>query len=289
MLVSRTSRLVALVISLLLMPGWAPVGGARQPETGTNAADDQALIQQVIQEITRRVIEELQSGDFLREQIRLGIEEYIRDQETARAAARAEQTRLANERAKNVRPISPERDHIYGSLDAVISLIEYSDFECPFCKSLHATLRELVKASAGRVNWVFRHFPLSMHDPGARREAEASECAAALGGNDAFWAYGDAIFARTRSNGSGFPLTDLVPLAVELGLDEDEFEECLDSRKYAERVQEDVTEGTRIGVDATPVTILLHHRTGEVRLRTGAQPLAVFEADIDTMLKQDPD
>ena len=142
-----------------------------------------------------------------------------------------------------------------------------------------------MEASAGQVNWVYRHFPLRIHNPGAQKQAEAAECANALGGNDAFWEYADAIYARTRSNGNGFPLTQLTPLAAEIGLEAGPFQECLDSGRYAARVQEDLADGTTIGVTGTPASILLHHRTGEARLRSGAQAAAGFRADIDAMLK----
>jgi protein-disulfide isomerase len=110
----------------------------------------------------------------------------------------------------------------------------------PFCKRFHATPKELVQAYAGKVNWVYRHFPLAFHNPGAQKQAEASECANELGGNDAFWKYSDAIYARTQSNGKGFPLTQLAPLATEIGLDGETFRQCLDSGKYTARVQEDL-------------------------------------------------
>ena len=110
--------------------------------------------------------------------------------------------RQAAQQAKNVRPVSAERDHIYGNPDAPISLIEYSDFECPYCKRFHVTAKSVVEAFDGKVNWVYRHFPLAFHNPGAQKQAEASECASELGGNDAFWKYTDALYARTKSGGS---------------------------------------------------------------------------------------
>jgi len=142
-----------------------------------------------------------------------------------------------------------------------------------------------VQAYGGQVNWVYRHLPLDFHNPGAQKQAEASECAHELGGNDAFWEYSEAIYARTESNGTGFPLTNLAPLAAEIGLDEELFRQCLDSGKYTARVREDLAEGAQIGVTATPATILFHNQTGEARLKVGAHPVASFKEDIDNMLK----
>ena len=276
----KTSRVLTLVVALLLVPRIAP-GSDAQP---TGQDDTTIDAQRLIQEIVNLVVEELRNGEFLQQQIKLGIEEYIKTQQEAQVAARAEQARLTNERVKNVRPVSRDRDHIYGNPDAAISLIEYSDFECPFCKRFHATPKEVVAAYGGQVNWVYRHFPLPFHNPGAQKQAEASECANELGGNDAFWAYSDAIYARTESNGNGFPLTSLAPLAAEIGLDEKQFQTCLDTGPYAERVREDVAEASQLGVNSTPTVIVRQNRTGEVRLRTGALSMDVFTADIEAML-----
>lgn len=254
-----------------------------QPQpTKDLSADEQRLIQKAKEEILR----ELRDSDFLKEQIQLGIQEYIRKQQEAQVAAKLKQSQLANERAKNARPVSATRDRIYGNPAAPISLIEYSDFECPFCKVFHRTAKEIVKAYAGRVNWVYRHFPLSFHNPGAQKQAEASECAHELGGNDAFWRYTDAIYERTTSNGKGFPLTQLVPLAKEIGLDDKRFPQCIESGKYEARVKEDLDDGAKIGITGTPTNILFHHKTGNVVLKTGAQPLESFKADIDRMLQE---
>ena len=169
-----------LIVAFSLTPLFLSASAAQQAAEESATPDERRLIQ----EITEQVMEELRNGEFLREQIQRGIEEYIKAQQDAQVAARAEQVRLANEKVKNVRPVSRERDHIYGNPDAVISLIEYSDFECPFCKRFHTTPKEIVDAYGGRVNWVYRHFPLAMHNPGAQKQAEASECANELGGND---------------------------------------------------------------------------------------------------------
>ena len=276
-----TSRLVGLVVVLLLSPLAGSLSAAQRAAEENRTTDEQRLIQEIKQEI----VEELLSGEFLRQQIELGIQDYIKTQQESQIAARAEQQRLRNDKVKNVRPVSRERDHIYGNPTAVVSLIEYSDFECPFCKRFHQTPKEIVEAYAGQVNWVYRHLPLRIHNPGAQQQAEASECAHELGGNDAFWEYSDAIYARTESNGEGFPQAQLVPLAAEIGLEAGLFRDCLDSGRFATRVQEDLDEGTQIGITGTPATILLHNRTGEARVKFGAQPTAAFKDEIDAMLK----
>ncbi|MBI4253246.1 thioredoxin domain-containing protein [Candidatus Uhrbacteria bacterium] len=183
-----------------------------------------------------------------------------------------------------VKPVSKE-DHVRGDANAKITLIEYSDLECPFCQRFHPTAKKALDEYKGKVNWVYRHFPLSFH-ANAQKEAEASECAAAVGGNDAYWKYIDTIFERTTANGTGFALDKLVPLAKELGIDEGKFRECLDGGKMAERVGKDFSEGQSAGVDGTPGNILLT-KSGKSVIVPGAVPYETLKSQIDQLLAQE--
>jgi protein-disulfide isomerase len=185
-----------------------------------------------------------------------------------------------------VRPISAARDHIAGNVDAEVSLIEYSDFECPFCKRFHGTAKQVVETYGGRVNWVFRHFPLNFHNPAAQREAEASECAAEIGGNDAFWRYADRIYARTPLGGRGVPEGQLAEMATSIGLDQVKFAECLRSGRQTARVHEDHLEGMTIGIRGTPGNVLRNNRTGATVQWHGALPLEDVKTAIDKLLVQ---
>ncbi len=196
---------------------------------------------------------------------------------------RAEQER-PNRLARNAPPPSKD-DHVYGNAAAPVTLIEYSDFECPYCKRFHDVAKQLVDRSGGKVDMVYRHFPLDFHNPGAEKEAEASECVAELGGNAAFWKFTDAIYARTRSNGKGFPVENLPPLAIELGLDKDAFQKCLDSGRMAARVRHDLETGVKAGVQGTPGNILRNNRTGEVLAVHGAQPYERLNEAVQKLLK----
>lgn len=180
-------------------------------------------------------------------------------------------------------PKVTEKDHIRGSKDADVLLVNYSDFECPFCKRFHPTMQQVMKEYGNKVAWVYRHFPLSFH-VNAQKEAEASECAAELGGNDAFWKYTDAIYEKTTSNGTGFALDALAPLAKELGLNESKFKECLDSGKYAKHIQEDMTGGSAAGVSGTPGTIIVA-KNGKKDLIGGALPYEQVKPMIDALIK----
>jgi protein-disulfide isomerase len=245
------------------------------------AAPDEALVKQV----TEAVIKSLQeNGQVLDKAIDQGIQRYLDRQKAEREEAMAQQARTAQEKAKKVRRPSADRDHIRGNPKAIISLIEYSDFECPYCKRFHDTPKKLLAAHGDEINWVYRYYPLSFHNPGAQIESQAAECAAELGGADAFWRYTDAIYARTASGGKGFATDQLTPLATELGLDSQAFQQCLDSGRHADRVAEDLQEGTSIGITGTPGNILLNNETGEVRLLSGALPQATFDASIAELL-----
>ncbi len=278
---TRTVRALACRLSAVV------VLSALLPITVVHAQSAAATIDEdrIVQRLKQEIMRELRDGDFLKEEIAAGIRDYINAQRQAQQRARASKARAASENAKNVRPVSRERDHIRGNVDAKISLIEYSDFECPFCKRFHDTPKQLIADYGGRVNWVYRHFPLGFHNPGAQKQAEASECAAELGGNDAFWKFSDALYARTTSNGKGFPISKLVPLAEEIGLDAKSFAECLDSGKYAARVKEDIEEGSTIGITGTPGSIMFNSETGEAQLISGAVPLARFKVVVDRWLQ----
>jgi len=175
-------------------------------------------------------------------------------------------------------------DHVRGDLaKAKIALIEYSDYECPFCKSFHTTLQGVVKKYGNDVAWIYRYFPLSFHQ-NAEKEAEAAECVAQLGGNTAFWNFTDKIYERTTSNGTGFALTALGPLAKEVGVDQKKFQDCLDSGKNAKLVADEQAGGEASGVSGTPGTIIIT-KDGRTDMVSGAQSLATVEGQIDALLK----
>lgn len=186
--------------------------------------------------------------------------------------------------AQPVKAVDPKTDHIRGNPNAKVTVIEYSDFECPFCKRHAPTMDQILAKYKDDVNYVFRHFPLSFH-ANAQKEAEGSECVAELGGNDAFWKFHDYVFEKTTSNGYGFALDQLPVAAKAAGVDEAKFKTCLDSGKYASKVQEQTDQGAAEGVSGTPGNFVINNKTKETKLISGAVPLSSFEATIDPMLK----
>ena len=174
-------------------------------------------------------------------------------------------------------------DHIRGSMDADLVLVEYSDYECPFCKSFHPTMKQVIQEYGNKVAWVYRHYPLSFHQ-NAQKEAEASECVTELGGNDAFWKYTDLIFERTESNGTGFEIKDLKLLVEELGFDGNKFQQCLDSGKYTNKVTDEFNTGAKGGIQGTPGTVIIT-KDGKRELIGGALPFDQVKTQIDGLLK----
>lgn len=182
----------------------------------------------------------------------------------------------------NLPPIDAKTDHIRGDLSkATVAVVEYSDFECPFCKRHHPTMQQIMDTYKDDVVWVYRHFPLSFH-PNAQKAAEASECANELGGNEAFWKFTDGVFALDALSNDAF-----VTVAKDAGLNEAAFKTCLDSGKYAKHVQDDMSGGSAAGVNGTPGNIVVNLKTDENRIISGAVPFASFKTAIDALLGSD--
>lgn len=200
------------------------------------------------------------------------------------AAAGSEVPTQPTPSADNLPKIT-EEDHVKGEANARIALIEYSDLECPFCKSFHPTAQQAMNEYQGQLKWVYRHFPLRFH-ANAQKEAEAAECVNELGGNDAFWKFIDAIYERTTANGQGFALDKLGPLAAEVGVNQTQFQTCLDSDKYSQKVRDEASAGAEAGITGTPGNILLDTKTGKTTVIPGAVPYAQLKQAIDAMLKE---
>jgi Na+/H+ antiporter NhaA len=141
-------------------------------------------------------------------------------------------------------PVDPERDHIRGPVDAPVTVVEYGDFECPYCGQAEPVVRELLR-DFGDTMYVWRHLPLNDVHPNAQQAAEAAEAAAEQG---AFWEMHDLLLEHQDALG----FDDLVGYAEQLGLDVDRFEEDLRTREGSRRVAEDVDSADLSGVSGTP-------------------------------------
>ncbi len=173
-----------------------------------------------------------------------------------------------------------DKDHIRGDKKANIVLIEYSDLECPFCKVFHTTLNQMLSTYGNKVMWIYRHFPLDSLHSKAREEAEATECAAKLGGEAKFWEFVDKIFEVTPSN-NGLDPAMLPTIAEQIGINRDKFETCLSSGETSSIVESDYQSGLSAGVNGTPGSFILNLKTGNSETIPGAVPFDQLKNIID--------
>lgn len=176
--------------------------------------------------------------------------------------------------------LDPPRSHVTiadhdpsrGPKDAPITIVEFSEYQCPFCGRVTPTLKALEQKYAGKVRIVFKDFPLQNHLQ-APKAAEAAHCA---GDQGKYWEMHDLLF----SNQQQLQIADLKKYAGGVGLDQAKFDQCLDAGTHAANVQADVDLGSQMGVQSTPTLYV------NGRIVTGAQPASVFEAIIDDELSR---
>lgn len=194
----------------------------------------------------------------------------------------AQNTQASENLENNVAPVS-KKDHLLGDANAPIKLIEFSDPECPFCKRFHTTLQNVFKKNNGKVAWVYRYFPLDSLHSKARKESEAIECAAELGGNNKFWAYLDRLMEITPSN-NGLDSAELPRIAAYVGLDVATFTACLTSGRTASRVENDYQEAITSGGQGTPYSVAIG-LNGKRAVIAGAYPEDSVQQTIDSLLR----
>jgi protein-disulfide isomerase len=142
-------------------------------------------------------------------------------------------------------PVSEERDHVQGSPDAPATLVQYGDYECPYCGEAYPIVQEVQRRMGDRLRFAFRNFPISTSHPHAEHAAEAAEAASAQG---RFWEMHDLLYERQRHLADD----DLHAYAEELGLDVRRFDDELAAHVYAPRIHDDFMSGVRSGVNGTP-------------------------------------
>lgn len=183
-----------------------------------------------------------------------------------------------------MRPIDAN-DHLLGSAEARILVVEYSDTECPFCKQFHSTMLSIMQeyGKDEKVAWVYRHFPIAEIHSKSPKEAEALECAGELGGNSKFWEYTNKIYEVTPSN-NNLATLELTKIATQVGLSSSTFNTCLNSGQYATRVNIDVINAQELGALGTPYSVIIDTKTGEHYPVEGAYPYADVKNIIDLIL-----
>ena len=192
-----------------------------------------------------------------------------------------------DEQAK-VQPItvSIDDDPVRGNQDAPITIVEFSDFQCPFCarfqiQTLPLILEQYVET--GKVKFVYRDFPIQNSHPNAMPAAAASECAHE---QNKYWEYHDILF-ENQGVWNKVEITSAITVfkefAIELDLNQDQFNNCLDSGKYIEEINNDLKDGRNYGITGTPGFFIGNEETGFVKLN-GAQPFEAFKSIIDSQL-----
>ncbi len=186
---------------------------------------------------------------------------------------------------------SVDDDPVLGDKNAPITLIEFSDYECPFCKRYFDQTFTQIKSKyidTGKVKLVFRDLPLSFHDPMATKEAVAANCARKQGGDTTYFKYHDEIFKRTTSNGNGLDDAKIRTIATDIGLNIGQFESCLQDKAMEDEVKKDLADAGKAGATGTPTFVIgktTKDGTIEGSLVVGAQPFSAFEAVIEPLLK----
>jgi protein-disulfide isomerase len=165
-----------------------------------------------------------------------------------------------------------DADQIKGDDNAPVTIVEYSDYQCPYCANFNSTMNKVADNYGDKVRWVHRHFPLDAIHKYARKAAEASECA---GDQGKFWEYSDKLFEnQSKINDSLFS-----KLAKDLNLNVDEFDKCVESGKFEDKVDNDYKGGSKIGVSGTPAIFINNEP-----VKGGALPYDKLKTLIDELL-----
>ena len=188
--------------------------------------------------------------------------------------------------AKGAMPAITSKDHVRGDLKkAKVVMVEYGDFQCPFCARHHPTMQAISEKYGDDIAWVFRHYPLSFH-PNGQPSALASECASDQG---KFWEFADVMFEKqSEMNAAGtLPTSFYTAIAKDLGLNTSKFDTCMTDKKFQSIVDADQAGGNTAGVSGTPATFLNGTMvTSSSGNSVGAAPQATFDAIIDGLLKK---
>ncbi len=181
-----------------------------------------------------------------------------------------------------------------GNKDAKVAIVEFSDYECPFCqRHYNQTHNQLIQnyVESGKALFVFRDNPLSFHEPKASQAASGMQCAKEIGGDKKYYELHSLYFKNTVSNGQGLKGGDeeFINYAVQIGLDRAKFSECLKSNKFADEIKKDMTDAASSGASGTPGFIigkLLPDGTVDGELISGAYPYSTFQATLDKYLSK---
>ncbi len=189
-----------------------------------------------------------------------------------------------NNTVSEIRPVD-DTDFIKGNPNAPIRIVEYSDYDCPYCKDFHNIMTQIMNeyGVTGKVSWVYRQLPLEQLHPNSPRISEAALCVGEIGGNDAFWKFSDRIF-KEREVDELTNMTRLSEYAEAAGIDRTAFMSCLDSGRQKDKVADSVKDGLDAGIIGTPHSfVLVGNQTAAIN---GAQPYEIVKQIIENLLGQ---
>lgn len=182
------------------------------------------------------------------------------------------------------RPID-ETDYIRGNPNAPILMVEYSDYDCPFCKQYHETMIRIMDeyGITGKVAWVYRQFPLGKLHPNSPKISEAALCVGEIGGKDAFWKFSDKIFSE-RNLEDSTNVTKLPEYAEAAGITKSAYVSCMDEGRMEPKVISSIEDGFNSGARGTPYTVII---VGDQQaVINGAQPFEVVRGIVENLVEQ---
>lgn len=186
---------------------------------------------------------------------------------------------------------SIDNDAVLGNREtAKVAIIEFSDYECPFCERFWSQTLGRIKENyieTGKAIFVYRDLPLGFHEPAATREANAAECARKQGGDEIYYQFHDKIYEQTPGNGAGISEGDLVEIGTDLGLNREKMAKCIQDQEFAEEIRKDVEDAGKAGISGTPGFVIGKlDKDGSVEgiIIKGAQPYSNFENAINEQL-----
>jgi protein-disulfide isomerase len=184
----------------------------------------------------------------------------------------------------NIRPVDGS-DYVRGNPNAPILIVEYSDYDCPFCKNYHETMTQIMDEYGvnGKIAWVYRQFPIAQLHPNSPGISEAALCVGDVAGNDAFWKFSDLIFGERAVN-EPTNITKLPDYAVQAGASEKDFMACLESGRMQEKLKASYAEAAAAGINGTPHSfVIVGNQQAPIE---GAQPYEVVKQIIENLLGQ---
>lgn len=239
--------------------------------------------------LAEKVIQQLETSGSLDGALDRAIERRVKRENEQRDKTAQEERLRQNELVTKARKVDSGRDHMWGNANARISVIVYSDMECPFCKQFSGVPEAAVAKVGDKVNVVWRHFPLQFHRPAALKEAIASECVARQAGHNGFFRFANETLRQSKGNGQGLPDGDagILAIAKKSGVkDEKAFKTCLGDPQTAKAIDDDTQDGSNAGITGTPGVIVRDNVSGHSGLVGGAIPVEQLEAQIRGLLTE---